>query len=129
MVASLDEQPGNITVTPTGDVLISLNQFAQATLRVVKVKDNRIEPYASSGRGGINSVLGLQAEPNGGAVWLLDNGMRGSGKRQLIRVNPTETLQAFFGDDVSIASSFLSDLAIDPATEPSTPRTRPRAEK
>lgn len=83
-VAELEMAPGNITVTPDGQVIFSLHQHFEPQLRVAALgADGEIEPFpnehwnAGDEPGGLalDSVLGIQSDTRG-IVWMLDNGMR-----------------------------------------------------
>ena len=116
IVAELDKGPGNITVTPSGDIIVSLHQFYGEDMRVAEIEsDNELIAFAGDSK--VNSVLGLQADEDG-VVWLLDNAMRGGDQRQLVGWD------AATASDISIDLStvttdqtFLNDLAVDPETE------------
>ena len=80
--AAMQQGPGNVTVAPNGEVLVSLHQFFNHQDRVVKVLPNGdLEPVARAAN--LNSVLGLQADKNN-VLWLLDNAMRGGKNRRLV---------------------------------------------
>lgn len=117
IVAELDKGPGNITVTPTGRIIVSLHQFFGHAARVVQVgNDGTLKEFAAAAN--LDSVLGLQADTNG-VVWLLDNAMRGNGKRRLVGWHETED-RVVADIDLTAASrpgSFLNDLAVDMATQ------------
>ena len=83
-VAELEKAPGNITVTPDGQVIFSLHQHFEPQLRVAALAtDGEIEPFPNEhwnagdepGRLALDSVLGIQSDTRG-VVWMLDNGMR-----------------------------------------------------
>jgi len=113
VVAQLDQGPGNLTVQPDGRVVMSLHQFYGHDDRVVTLDDGgKLRPFA--GPAGLDSVLGLQADSRG-TVWLLDNAMRGGGKRRLVGWN--EDTQSVVADiDLSAVTpddAFVNDLVID----------------
>lgn len=113
IVAKLDVGPGNITVTPTGKILVSLHQFYGHPLRVVHIQDHgQLVPFATAAN--LNAVLGLQADATG-VVWLLDNAMRGGKNRRLVAWDATEDRLVADIDlsDVTTDQSFLNDLAVD----------------
>jgi sugar lactone lactonase YvrE len=117
VVAELDQGPGNITVTPGGDIIVSLHQFFDHAVRVARIEDDgSLTEFAADAR--LDSVLGLQADANG-VVWLLDNAMRDNGKRRLVGWHASED-SAMADIDlsaVSVQGSFLNDLAIDEKTQ------------
>jgi sugar lactone lactonase YvrE len=115
IVAQLDTGPGNITVTPTGIIVVSLHQFYGHDLRVASIDDHgRLRSFAAAAN--VNSVLGLQADARG-VVWLLDNAMRGGTARRLVAWDPSEANLVADIDltNVTTDQSFLNDLAVDPA--------------
>ena len=114
IVAELQEGPGNITVTPTGRILVSLHQFFNHDVRVAEVNNKgRLVPFATAAN--VNSVLGLQADAEG-VVWLLDNAMRGGTNRRLVGWDAAEDRLVADIDlsKVTNDQSFLNDLAVDP---------------
>ncbi len=113
IVAQLDTGPGNITVTPTGEIIVSLHQFYGHDVRVASIGDNdQLIPFATAAN--VNSVLGLQADAKG-VVWLLDNAMRGGTTRRLVAWDASEERLAADIDltKVTADQSFLNDLAVD----------------
>lgn len=116
VVAELTQGPGNVTVTPTGQVVVSLHQFYNHDIRVASIGENaQLSEFAAAT--GVNSVLGLQSDKNG-VVWLLDNAMRGGDKRRLVGWHSGDG-RAVADIDLSGVTSdnaFLNDLAVDPAT-------------
>ena len=114
IVAQLDTGPGNITVTPTGKIIVSLHQFYGHDVRVASIYDNdQLIPFATAAN--VNSVLGLQADARG-VVWLLDNAMRGGTTRRLVAWDAAEERLVADIDltKVTTDQSFLNDLAVDP---------------
>lgn len=117
VVAELSQGPGNLTVTPDGQVLVSLHQFFGHDVRVARVLEGgQLEPFAQDA--GLDSVLGLQADANG-VVWLLDNAMRSGGTRRLVGWHASEDRLVSDIDLTAAAAedSFLNDLAVDPSRE------------
>jgi len=113
IVTELDTGPGNITVTPTGKIVVSLHQFYGQDLRVASIDDNgQLIPFATAAD--VNSVLGLQADTKG-VVWLLDNAMRGGTTRRLVGWDASEERLVADIDltKVTTDQSFLNDLAVD----------------
>jgi sugar lactone lactonase YvrE len=114
IVAQLDTGPGNINVTPTGKIVVSLHQFYGHDVRVASIDDNdRLMPFATTAN--VNSVLGLQADAED-VVWLLDNAMRGGTTRRLVAWDASEERLVADIDltKVTTDQSFLNDLAVDP---------------
>lgn len=124
IVAEMTEPPGNITVTPSGQIVVSLHQHYSPKLRVVTVeKDGSTkafpdESWNSPGTGSaltFDSVLGLRSDAKG-IVWLLDNGMRGKVTPKLVgwdaRGKKLHRL-IYLPEPVSRKDSFLNDLQVD----------------
>lgn len=113
VVAELPLGPGNITLTPEGEIIVSLHQFYNHDLRVARITDDKqLAPFADAAN--VNSVLGLQADA-GGVVWLLDNAMRDGPMRRLVGWHAIEN-RLVSGIDltkVTTDQSFLNDLAVD----------------
>ena len=82
VVATLEQGPGNIAMTPEGRIFISQHQFYEPEYRVVELlPDDSTTPWPTDAWSrtpgddgiGLNAVLGLRSNPRG-VVWLLDNG-------------------------------------------------------
>lgn len=123
-VAERDTAPGNIAVTPSGEVITSQHQFYGPDVAVVRHGEDGAEPFPNrawatppgpEGRG-MHAVLGLNADQRG-IVWMADNGA------------PAPRLVAWDTRDDSLhrvvtlpahaapEGSFPNDLAIDVARE------------
>ena len=123
-VALLADSPGNLTVTPSGRIVMSLHQFFSPPLRVVELnKEGALVPFPnhawSSGDGqmhvALDSVLGIQSDSNG-VVWLLDNGMRGGVVPKLVGWDSRRDELArviHLPPPVTPANAFVNDLAVD----------------
>ena len=121
-VATLDQAPGNITVTPDKRIIFSLHQFFSPDWRVAEWTDQGIKPFpnadiASSNDADISlhSVLGIQSDSKG-IVWMLDNGMRGNATAKLVawdtqhnKLHKTIMLPKPITPD----DAFVNDLAVD----------------
>ncbi len=113
VVSQLTEGPGNVTVTPSGQVIVSLHQFYGHDTRVASIGDNaQLSAFAAASN--VDSVLGLQADKNG-VVWLLDNGMRNGKPRRLVGWHAGENRQVADIDLTSVTpdNAFANDLAVD----------------
>lgn len=113
VAAELYLGPGNITLTPEGEIIVSLHQFYGHDIRVARVADDeQLVPFA--GAANVNSVLGLQADAQG-VVWLLDNAMRDGHKPRLVGWYTSENRPVSDIDltNVTTDQSFLNDLAVD----------------
>lgn len=123
-VAQLTIGPGNLTVTPTGRMIVSLHQFYSPETRVAEiVSANKLLPFpdAEWSQGGkrdriaLDTILGIQSDPNS-VVWMLDNGMRGNSTPKLVgwdsRSNQLARL-IYLPVPVTAQNSFVNDLAVD----------------
>jgi len=124
-VLELNLPPGNVTLTPDGDLVLSIHQFFDLPQRViVRRRDGRLnvfpnEAWALGGatdRVALDSVLGLRSDAEGW-VWLLDNGLRGGTVPKLVAWDTRRDRLArviHIPPPVSIRGSFLNDLQVDP---------------
>ena len=122
VVASLDEVPGNITVTPDKRIIFSLHQFFSPDWRVAEWTQQGIKPFPNPDTASPNdpdiilhSVLGLQSDSKG-IVWMLDNGMRGNATPKLVAWDTRrDTLHKIImlPEPITPADAFVNDLAVD----------------
>lgn len=123
--AELKRGPGNIAVTPEGQVIVSLHQFYGYDDRVVSVDpDGTVRPFpdarwnkppSSGSLVGLDAVLGLRSDRRG-IVWLLDNGMLAGHVPKLVgwdtRHDELERI-IHLPEPISIEGTFQNDLAVD----------------
>ena len=125
VVATLQQGPGNVAVTPEGRIIISNHQFYDPEFRVMEVHaDGTTTPFPTetwSGAPnedgvGLNAVLGLRSDPRG-IVWMLDNG--GEVPKVVAWDTRTETLHRVIHipPPATRPGSFHNDLAVDLANE------------
>lgn len=122
VVATLDQAPGNITVTPDKRIIFSLHQFFSPDWRVAEWTNQGIKPFptvdiASSNDPEIalHSVLGIQSDSRG-IVWMLDNGMRGGATPKLLAWDTRGDKMhkvIMLPEPVTTADAFVNDLAVD----------------
>ena len=113
VVAALEQGPGNITVTPSGQIILSLHQFYEPAVPVVVLgQDGALAPFATEA--GLDSVLGVQAGRDG-VVWLLDNGLREGLPPRLVGWDPDRSsrIADIDLDPVTPDNAFVNDLAVD----------------
>lgn len=123
IVARLEKAPGNITVTPRGQVIFSLHQHFEPDLRVGRLEGNTtIVPFPNEELNGLSgnsplvldSVLGIQSDGQG-IVWMLDNGLRGGVTPKLVawdtRQNQLHRV-IYLPQPATVESSFVNDLAV-----------------
>ncbi len=119
----LDTPPGNVAVTPSGRVFMSLHAFYGPTYRVVEVlPDGGTKPFPNEAWAtapgadgiGLNAVLGLRADRDG-IVWMLDNAGEGQGAKILAWDTEADRLHRLVYIDAPFrpANAFLNDLAVD----------------
>ncbi|MFV1994070.1 MAG: SMP-30/gluconolactonase/LRE family protein, partial [Verrucomicrobiales bacterium] len=126
VAAQLSHGPGGMTITPKGSYIVSLHQYYRTRERVVEITpDGEVRPFPEKLQpesGGneelvLDSVLGMQCEPNG-VVWMLDNGRRGESTPKLVAWDTDEDrlhrVIYLPGPHVTRPTSFLNDLALDP---------------
>jgi len=122
-----EQGPGNIAVSPSGRVFVSMHQFFGTEARVAEVKpDGTMTPFPNAALStfsageplSLDSVLGLRCD-SAGNLWLLDNGMREKSTPKLIAFN-TETGRLtqviWLPSTVTRPDSFLNDLVVDEST-------------
>lgn len=121
VVTTLQQAPGNVTVTPDGRIIVSQHQFYDPTYRVVEVlEDGSTRPFPNeqwaSAPGpdgvGMQAVLGVHSDPVG-VVWMLDNGSKPP--RLIGWDTRTDTLGRIIDipPPASVEGSFLNDFAVD----------------
>ncbi len=134
-MVELDLTPGNVAVTPSGRMFISLHPFGNPEVRVAEILHNgglRAYPtddwaHAVGSNGvGIQSIIGLRSDPKG-VLWMLDAGNLGDPKAganatppKLIAwdTNAERLLRVVHvPPPASNARSFLQDLAVDTKRE------------
>jgi Major royal jelly protein len=127
----LNLTPGNVAVTPSGRLFISMHPFGEPEIRVAEVLRNgglRAYPtddwsHAVNASGiGIQSIIGLRSDAKG-VLWLLDAGNlnqpNGTPPKLIAWDTNGERLQrvVHIPPPISGPKSFLQDLAIDSKRE------------
>lgn len=132
VVAEAQQGPGNLTVVADGTVVMSLHPFFSPEVRVVSVgEDGELKPFPNEtwatgtpDRLSLDAVLGIQADPRGSTVWMLDNGLRNQITPKLVAATwpPTSGEAAVVDADVqrvihlpppvTRSDSFVNDLAL-----------------
>lgn len=127
--------PGNVAVTPSGRLFISLHPFGNPEIRVAEVlRNGGLKAYptddwshaVNSAGIGIQSIIGLRSDAKG-VLWMLDAGNLGDAKAGASATPPKliawdtngERLQrvVHLPPPISGPRSFFQDLAIDPKRE------------
>ena len=123
-VAELSLAPGNITVTPTGRIIVSMHQFYNPTYQVMELRsDGKLVPFPNAdwaqrtpeNPAGLDAVLGIQSDEVG-IVWMLDNGNRSNTTPKLLAWDSLRDRLhriIYFPEPISTAASFFNDLAVD----------------
>ncbi|MDX9767877.1 MAG: L-dopachrome tautomerase-related protein [Ectothiorhodospiraceae bacterium] len=119
IVAGIDKAPGNITVTPSGRIIVSLHPFFRDDMRVAEVlRDGSLVPFPNavwSTGGALDDVLGVQSDPYG-IVWMLDTGMRNGLTPKLVgwdtALNRLHRV-IHLPPPITVEGSFVNDLAVD----------------
>ncbi|MCB1097851.1 MAG: hypothetical protein KDN22_19920 [Verrucomicrobiae bacterium] len=125
-VHELSHGPAGMTITPSGDIILSLHQYYRPAHRVVKIPAGSATalpfPNDPISRGlesediRLDAVQGLQCDKKG-IVWMLDNGRRGEVTPKIVAWNDKKnTLHKVIrlGEECLRADSFVNDLALDP---------------
>jgi len=120
IVASLDEPPGNIAVSASGRIFITIHPLSRpATNKVVELIDGKPVPYPDTDAQQtlFQAVLGLAIDRQN-RLWLLDDGLQGIKQPRLLAFDlQTDRLVKRYDFPAEIAGfgSFLNDLQIDPS--------------
>jgi sugar lactone lactonase YvrE len=122
IIANLDSGPGNVTVTDSGRLILSLHQFYQPKYTVVEYKDNILTPFPnkeladadSKAAVKLDSVLGIRSANN--IVWMLDNGMRSGVTPKLVGwdIKADKLHQVILlPPPIAPKDAFVNDFAVD----------------
>lgn len=120
IVAALDEPPGNIAVSATGRIFITIHPLSRPEAnKVVELIDGKPVPYpdTDSQQNLFQTVLGLAIDRQN-RLWLLDDGLQGIKQPRLLAIDlSTDQLvkRYDFPSEIAGFGSFLNDLQIDPA--------------
>ncbi len=119
IVAALDEPPGNIAVSATGRIFITIHPLSRPEEnKVVELVDGTPVPYPDidSQQNLFQAVLGLAIDRQN-RLWLLDDGIQGIKQPRLLAFDlQTDQLvkRYDFPPEIAGFGSFLNDLQIDP---------------
>jgi sugar lactone lactonase YvrE len=123
VVARLTQDPGNVTITSRGQIVMSQHQFYEPRFSVVELSPNGVTapfPNAEMNDRGrpsgvsLDSVLGLRSD--NGVVWLLDNGMRSGVTPKLVAWDTkTNRLSRviYLPPPIAPKDAFVNDFTID----------------
>lgn len=118
--AELQQAPGNLTVTPDGQVVMSLHQFYNPEYPVAEYQNGSVSPLLPQGAENLvtSSVLGILSDSNG-IVWILDNAMGSNRPPQLVGwdTESDELYTTISLADATPPGSFINDLRIDETTQ------------
>jgi sugar lactone lactonase YvrE len=113
IVATLDEPPGNVAVSASGRVFLSIHPESRPEFfRVAEVVDGKLVPYPDeAAQAEMVAVLGVAVDRQE-RLWALDSG----GPRLLgIDLARNEiTIRHDFPPEIAPKGSFLNDLQVDP---------------
>jgi sugar lactone lactonase YvrE len=131
LVHELSHGPAGMTITPSGDIILSLHQYYRPAHRVVKISAGTMtavpfpnDPISRGLEGEdtrLDAVQGLQCDKKG-IVWMLDNGRRGEVAPKIVAWNDKKNTlfkRIQLSDECLRVDSFVNDLALDPE-DPST---------
>lgn len=122
IVAELPTPPGNIAVSRTGRVFISLHPEAHPALKVVELVNSQMQPFPNAayqdGRDAhaFNNVLGIRLDAQN-RLWTLDNGTHGLKPPRLLAFDIDSGALAFeysIAKDIAGLGSHLNDLQVSP---------------
>lgn len=121
VVAELAEPPGNIAVSSTGRIFITVHPEAKPTgNKVLELIDGKAVPFPrraeSAAQLPLNTPLGLRIDSQD-RLWILDHGDHGRENPALTAIDlKTESIVHHAGFDAEAApwGSFLQDFVIDP---------------
>lgn len=121
LVAELTEPPGNIAVSSTGRVFITVHPEAKPEgNKLLELVDGKAVPFPrraeAAGQITLNTPLGLRID-NQDRLWILDHGDHGRENPALTAIEiKTESIVHHAGFDAEAApwGSFLQDFVIDP---------------
>lgn len=124
LVLESEQAPGNVTVTPDGQVIYSHHQFYGPDYRVMVLGPDGPAPFPSAAWSsepgadgiGMTAVLGLRADP-AGIVWMLDNGSAAERTPRIVAWDlATDRLHRILPipEPATRPGSFHNDLAVDP---------------
>jgi hypothetical protein len=124
VVAPLTQGPGNLTVTGSGQIVISQHQFYEPQFSVVQLSQDNVaaafpnhemnDRRHASGVS-LDSVLGIRSDV-AGVVWMLDNGMRSRVTPKLVAWDTAlDRLSRviYLPPPVAPQDSFVNDFTID----------------
>lgn len=118
--AELDQPPGNLTVTPDGQVVMSLHQFYGPPSPVAEYRNGTLSALLPQSEDSpvTASVLGILSDDMG-IVWILDNAMGSDRSPQLVGWNAASNAlhKTISLADVTPSGSFINDLRIDETTQ------------
>ncbi len=120
LVADLDHPPGNVAVSRTGRVFVSLHPQGAPRVKVVELVGGRPVPYPDADtQDRFNSVLALRIDQQD-RLWLLDFASYGWGQPRIVAVDlgSNAIVQEYdFPSEVAGFLSMVNDFQVDPAGE------------
>jgi sugar lactone lactonase YvrE len=120
-VAALERPPGNIAVSATGRIFISLHPEGQPETKIAEIKSGRIVPYpdAASQQNLFDTPLALRIDRRQ-RLWVLDYARHGIGDVKLVAIDLTRNrvLDEFiFPPAIAGIGSMLNDFQVDAGGE------------
>lgn len=123
-IATLDVAPGNITVTPQGDRIISLHNFHDPELQVARMsEDGQLTAFPNEAMNAagsndplaLDNVLGLRSD-SAGRVWMLDMGNKSGVTPKIVAWDTaSDELHRVIElpEPATVATSGVNDLVLD----------------
>jgi len=125
IVAELQINPGNLSVTREGRIFATVHQFRRESVQLIEITGlNTYEPWPNarwngafaSGPDVFNSLLGIQIDRKN-RLWVIDNGLGEPNQQPKLLAFDIDGKQLVFRHDfpeaVGPKGSFLQDLAVD----------------
>lgn len=110
-LAGVDVPPGNIAVSPQGNIYFTVHQFFSPEFPVATLLEGSATPVLSEL--GLVSPLGIAID-SAGTVWLLDNGLAQEGAPPRLLAHATSGVTRTYElTEAAREDSFVNDLVID----------------
>ena len=120
-VAALAKPPGNIAVSDSGRIFISLHPEGRPETKIAELKSGRLAPYPdeASQQDLFDTPLALRIDRQG-RLWVLDYARHGLGDARLVAIDLDTnrvTVDYVFPPEVAGLGSMLNDFQVDAGGE------------
>lgn len=118
IVATLEEPPGNIAVSNTGRIFITIHPESKPeTIKVAEILNNKVQPFPDlKSQELFHAPQGIRIDRQG-RLWTIDHADNGMGNPQLLAfdVKSGKLLHRYdFPESIAAFGSYLQDMVIDP---------------